>query len=119
MKLRATVLASSSDNGYDGMAYIYCHDPELNYCFSLTRSPDSEDVEVMVVDQRVRRVLGLRLELSKEGFVAHLEPSIAAELDGHTEYEIEFLSTPQGVGLVEAALQTIFREKDGLVVNCL
>jgi len=117
MRLRATVSASANSNTYDGMAYIYCHDPKQNYCFSLTRAVGSDDIEVMVVDQVVHRVDRLEVALHASGFIATLSTESASLLDGHSKYDIEFLPGDWSLQSVEEALAAIFRGKDGLTAN--
>jgi len=117
MKLRATVSASANSDAYDGMAYIYCHDPRQNYCFSLTRAVGSDDIEVMVFDQVVHRVDQLEVALKASGFRATLSMDAASLLDGHSEYDIEFLPGAWNRQTVEEALAAIFRGKEGLSVR--
>jgi len=114
MKLRATVSVSANSDAYDGMAYVYCHDPRQNYCFSLTRAVGSDDIEVMVVDQVVHRVERLEVALQASGFRATLSMDAASLLDGHAEYEIEFLPGDWNPQTVKEALAAIFRGKEGL-----
>lgn len=114
MQLHATVNASANSDVYDGMAYIYCHDPAQNYCFSLTRTVDSDDIEVMVVDQVVHRVDRLDVALHASGFKATFSTEVASLLDGHLEYVIEFLPGDWSRQTIEQALTAIFRGKDGL-----
>lgn len=117
MKLRTTVSASPSSDAYDGMAYIYCCDPALNYCFSLTRLVGSDDIEVMVVDQIVHRVDRLEVCLQASGFKACLSAEAATLLDGHREYDIEFLPGDWSRPAIEDALAAIFRGKAGLTAG--
>ncbi|MNV56026.1 hypothetical protein D3C71_1482930 [compost metagenome] len=117
MRLLATVSASVKSDAYDGMAYIYCHDPKQDYCFSLTRRVDSGDIEVMVVDQVVHRVDRLEVALHASGLIATLSTQAASLLDGHSKYEIEFLPGNWSRQNVEEALAAIFRGKDGLTAN--
>ncbi|SDE61683.1 hypothetical protein SAMN05444679_12641 [Variovorax sp. CF079] len=114
MQLRTTVGTSASSDAYDGMAYIYCHDPAQNYCFSLAREVDSDVIEVMVVDQVVHRVDRLEVALNATGFKATLSTAAASQLDGHREYDIEFLPGDWSRQTVEEALTAIFRGKEGL-----
>lgn len=114
MKLRAIVSASANSGACGGMAYIYCYDPRQNYCFSLTRAFGSNDIEVMVVDQVVHRVEWLGVALHASGFSATLSMNAASLLDGHAEYDIEFLPGDWNPQTVEEALAAIFRGKEGL-----
>lgn len=117
MKLRATVSASANSDAYDGMAYIYCRDLGQNYCFSLTRAVGSDDIEVMVVDQVVHRVDRLEVALQASGFRATLSMDAALMLDGHSEYDIEFLPGDWNHQAIEEALLAIFRGKAGLTAS--
>lgn len=117
MRLLTTVSASVKSGSYDGMAYIYCHDPKQDYCFSLARRVDSSDIEVMVVDQVVHRVDQLEVALHASGLVATLSTQAASLLDGHSKYEIEFLPGNWSRQSVEEALAAILRGKDGLTVS--
>jgi hypothetical protein len=114
MQLRATVNASANGDAYDGMAYIYCHDPRQNYCSSLARTAGSDDIEIMVVDQVVHRVDQLEVALHAARFTATLSTEAASLLDGHRAYDIEFLPGDWSRQTVEEALTAIFRGKEGL-----
>ncbi|SEK14341.1 MULTISPECIES: hypothetical protein [unclassified Variovorax] len=116
MQLHATVSASPRHSDYDGAAYIYCHDPLQDYCFSLIRKTDSSGIEVMVVDQIVRRVDHLDVDLGISGFTATLSQDDAASLDGYIEYRIEFLPGDWEWQTIRNSLAVIFREKTGLVI---
>jgi hypothetical protein len=114
MYLLAQVSASPSDERYDGLASVYCHDPKRNYCFSLSRHPDSSEIEVMVVDQVFQRVRELEVVLSPKGFRARLSAEVAAKLDGEAEYKVEFLGKNLQPFSIEEAMQAVFRGKPGL-----
>ena len=92
-------------------------DPKQNYCFSLARTVGSGDIEVIVVDQIVHRVDRLKVALHAAGFIATLSTEAASLLDGHLEYDIEFLPGDWSRQHVEEALAAIFLERNGLTVN--
>lgn len=117
MLLRTTVSASAPSDAYDRRAYIYCQDPVQNYCFSLSRKASSDWIEVMVVDQVVHRVVELQVALNPDGFKATLNAEAAVMLDGHSDYDIEFLPGGASHETVEAALNMIFQGKGGLSVS--
>jgi hypothetical protein len=98
------------------MASVYCFDPNRSYCFSLTRQIGSDEIEVMVVDQIFRRVNQLNVILSPTGLRATLDPEIASKLDGHVEYEVEFLGQNLEPHTVEEAARAVFRGKSGLSI---
>jgi hypothetical protein len=73
------VAVSVGDDDYGGMAYLYCVD-NSGYCLSLSRSPDAELVEVMVVDQVVHQTGEVVAELYPDKLVVGLSRSAAAAL---------------------------------------
>ena len=115
--LHATINASAHSDARNGLAYIYCHDPKQNYCFSLSREADSNVIEVMVADQVVHRVVDLAVVSTAHGFVATLSDEAAARLDGHRRYEIVSLPPSASQDVIGAALDAIFRGKGGLTAG--
>lgn len=114
MHLNATVSASAFDEYYQ-MALVYCFDREKNYCFSLSRFPEEDEIEVMVLDQINHKVVDLSVELRGSTLNVALDKSLAAHLDGHTSYTIGLLGVegPERDHLRDA-LRKIFEGKHGL-----
>lgn len=117
MHLNATVWASAFDEHYQ-MALVYCFDKEQNYCFSLTRIPEEEEIEIMVLDQINRKVSDLSIELRGETLVVTLDKSVANQLDKHDSYTISLVGVegPKGE-LLRDALRKIFEGKHGLRID--
>ena len=98
------------------MALVYCMDTGSNYCFSLTRFPGEEEIELMVQDQILTKVLDLRLTLQGSVLTASLGNKVASDLDGFDEYVISLEGLDEGrVNLIEA-LQRIFEGKQGFQI---
>lgn len=116
MYLNATVSASSFDEHY-GMALVYCFDKGKNYCFSLSRFPDEDEIDVMVLDQINHKVDDLSVRLEEKILTVNLDGGVATQLDGHTTYTIALLDI-DGVGLLSLhdALRKIFEGKNGLQI---
>jgi hypothetical protein len=114
MNLNATVWASPFDKHYQ-MALVYCFDKEKNYCFSLSRFPEEDEIEVMVLDQINHKVRDLSVELRGSTMSVTLDESLAARLDDHLMYTINIASA-EGAdrGLLCTALSKIFEGKYGL-----
>ncbi|WP_026686725.1 hypothetical protein [Azovibrio restrictus] len=114
MHLNATVSASAFDEQYQ-MALVYCFDRERNYCFSLSRFPEEDEIEVMVLDQINHKVGDLSVKLRGSTLNVILDKSLAAHLDGHTSYTIGLLGIegPERDNLCDA-LRKIFEGKHGL-----
>ncbi|WP_262562484.1 hypothetical protein [Acaryochloris sp. CCMEE 5410] len=72
MALVVQISASPYDTDY-GMAYVYGFDKAKNYCFSLSRFPHSEHIEVMVVDQLVSHVDDLTISVTHNLMTATLD----------------------------------------------
>ncbi|AXF24570.1 hypothetical protein CUJ89_30340 [Burkholderia pyrrocinia] len=114
MELHATVGAATSDLDDDeSFANLYCHDPEQDYCFALSRFPDDATIEVMVRDQINLRVKDLSVRLTDATIDVELEPAIAARLDGHTHYVIHLAPGQHDPVALRAALKEIFDGKSG------
>lgn len=108
MVIHTTGVASSvADDDYGGMAYIYCRD-RSGYCLSLSRYPDANVVEVMVVDQRVHRTSEVTAALYTDKLVVGLAPSVAAYLDGVAEYVVPLSVNLDELLELDAALAAIF-----------
>jgi len=116
MILHATVSGSPHDPFYE-MALIYCFDESKNYCFSLTRRPESKEIEIMVVDQVNERVDTLAVDLYRNQIQAKIPPEPAKKLDGHEKYIIEFQVDDLEFKNISAALEKIFDGKPGLTVH--
>lgn len=114
MHLNATVSASAFDEHYE-MALVYCFDKEKNYCFSLSRFPDENEIEVMVLDQINYKVDDLSVLLRNSTLTVTLNQAVAAKLDGHLNYTIDLVGIDgSGVSLLCDALRKIFEGKHGL-----
>ncbi len=116
MILHATVSGSPHDPFYE-MALIYCFDESQNYCFSLTRRPESQEIEIMVVDQVNERVDTLAVDLYRNQIQANIPSEPAKKLDGHEKYTIEFQVGDLEFKNISAALEKIFDGKSGLTVH--
>lgn len=116
VELVVDIAASPYDADYD-MAYVYCFDAAKNYCFSLSRFPNSEHIEVMVFDQLVSHVDDLTISVSSNLMAATLEEDTAASLDGYQPYNLQFeLTYPEMTRLIDS-LQRIFDGKLGLSID--
>lgn len=112
MQLQTQVSASEFDDHYQ-MAFVYCYDSKQDYCFSLSRFPESEEIEIMVLDQVSCRVNDLSVTLLPDRLWVQLEPAVAALLDGHRVYEVCFKPTEVELGELHDALGQIFKNKSG------
>jgi hypothetical protein len=101
-------ITSTGDAHYDGMAYVYTTDDHTNYVVSLSRVPDSELVEVMVLDQVVQRTTEVSVTLSRDELRITLSPDVAAALDGETEYIMALDLIDEELQALDAALAVIF-----------
>ncbi len=100
------------------MALVYCFDKEQNYCFSLTRSPDESEIEIMVLDQINRKVSDLSIELRGKSLVVALDKAVADSLDKHDSYTINLIDIEDSKGeLLRDALRKIFEGKHGLQIE--
>ncbi|MGA4531731.1 hypothetical protein ACPA1H_15410 [Ectopseudomonas chengduensis] len=115
MKLSAAISASPYDADYD-MALMHCFDSVQNYCFSLTRAPNSDEIEVMVVDQVNHKTDDLTLQLHRNHLKAIINSALAKLLDGHEEYVIEFTANEQEHENLQRSLEKIFEGKKGLSI---
>ncbi|MGC5801426.1 transcriptional repressor [Ralstonia pseudosolanacearum] len=113
VRLQATVSASEFDEHYQ-MAFVYCMDKQRNYCFSLSRFPDEERIEVMVRDQLVCKVDDVWITLDGRTMEVALDSTITARLDGESSYVIKLDTTDEDLLGVHAALRRIFERKSGL-----
>lgn len=112
MDLKVTILASEFDEDYE-MALVYCFDKTKDYCFSLTRLPDSEEIEVMVLDQINHRVNDLSVVLNQSSIEVTLSKEASSNLDGHASYTIAFEPLKTDINELRRALEKIFEEKNG------
>ncbi|MYN00820.1 hypothetical protein GTP41_01775 [Pseudoduganella sp. DS3] len=117
MKLRGIVFASAADEEFEDMAHIWMRDAETAYWFSLSRSLDSNDIEVMVSDQLNYRCKELNVTLSRTGLLMKLNDLAARAMDGHLEYAIEFAPDSQTVEEIKGTLEVIFKGKSGLLLD--
>ena len=116
MNLNATVSGSEHDPFYE-MALLYCFDELKNYCFSLTRMPNSQDIEVMVLDQVNQNLDTLTIDLYRNRIEAIIPRESAKKLDGHEKYTVNFLVDDTEFKNIKAALEKIFDGKMGLTVH--
>ena len=116
MNLQVDISASPYDDHYD-MALVYCFDKSQNYCFSLSRAPDSSEIEIMVCDQINCKVNDLDLILYRNFLKVNLSAVVAAKLDGHQMYKVEFELDDQEYDLIHQSLDKIFEGKKGFIVN--
>ena len=112
MKLNATISASEFDEHYE-MALVYCFDKAKNYCFSLTRFPDSEEIEIMVLDQVNHRVDDLSVVLKSNSIEVSLIEETSKNLDGNASYSIAFDPSDMDINELGKALEKIFEGKNG------
>jgi hypothetical protein len=101
--------ASTADPDYDGMAHMHVVS-ENGYRFSLSRDIGSSLVEVMVCDQLNCMVSDVNASLSQSTLHVELPVSVAAQLDGHASYEIEFRASSAELECLHKVLSTIFNE---------
>lgn len=110
-------IAASPDDEDDDMAYVYCFDAAKNYCFSLSRFPNAEHIEVMVLDQLISHVDDLTISVSSSVITATLEEEITASLDGYQYYDLQFELTPSELTRLIDSLERIFDGKSGLSID--
>jgi len=113
--LNAEVSASPYDEHYE-MALVYCVDRTANQVFSLTRFPDQDEIELMVLDQLVTRVRDLEVTLDGQVLRADLPPEVARDLDGTRQYVVTLMATEVELQQVKDALAKIFEGKAGLFI---
>ena len=109
--LRAGFSASPFDEHYQ-MALVYC--TSGSYCFSLSRFPDRDTIQVMVLDQIHKDVPDLSVELEDGTIYARLDEDTAAKLDGYTHYIVHLGGAEAETDELHAALNKIFEGKKGL-----
>jgi len=113
MRLEASIAASPYDPYYEA-AFVFCHDSEENYSFSLSRTPDQDEIELRVRDHLTTRVRQLDVRWDGSRLTAWLDQPAATRLDGRRTYEIR-VTLAEGQGpAVSAALARIFEGKRGL-----
>ena len=115
MELIATVSASPFDHRYE-MAFVYCYDKTKQYCFSLSRFPDSDLIEIMVRDQINIKTNDLSVTLTGRQLVALLEKHLADRLDGHCEYVVSLDVPDDALPNLLASVGKIFEGKQGLTI---
>jgi hypothetical protein len=114
MQLNATVSAAAFDDDYE-MAFVYCFDREKDYCFSLSRFPQENEIEIMVRDQINYKVNDLSVELRGSTLSVSIDQLLAAQLDGHATYTISLIETDDAEKEhLRDALRKIFEGKHGL-----
>jgi hypothetical protein len=114
MYLNATFSASAFDEHYQ-MALVYCFDREKNYCFSLSRFPEEDEIEVMVLDQINYKVGDLSVHLRGSMLSVSLDQLVAARLDGQRTYTINLIGAEGAAHeSLRGALGKIFEGKHGL-----
>ncbi len=115
MLLRGSVRAFVADPEYDEMAHVNVRDSVSGYWFSLARSSEDSDIEVMVSDQLNHRGDGIQVTLEPQAFHATLSDAVALQLDGNRYYVVEF---PVGqYASIRSALDAIFRGREGLSIG--
>lgn len=95
------------------MAYVHCTDETSGYCFSLSRIPHEEHIELMVYDQLVARISDLPVVFTGHAIHAELHPELASRLDGVSKYEINLLDIDGRRSELISALHKIFEGKTG------
>ncbi len=109
MRFRTNNLGGSpKDEDYGDMAHILCKS-EQGYFFSLTRYPDEQDIEIIVIDQVNSRTDELFASLSSNRLLVTIPPSVAAKLDGETEYVIDFEASAERLTQIDESLAAIFK----------
>ncbi|MFJ2986817.1 transcriptional repressor [Collimonas sp. NPDC087041] len=112
MELHTVASASVFDDHYQ-MAYLYCFDKQKNYCFSLSRFPSEEEIEIMVSDQINHKVTDLSVELRGGTISVCFDRITATKLDGEMNYQIHIQDFDDRKTVILAALQKIFEGKTG------
>jgi hypothetical protein len=74
----------------------------------VSRCPDEELVEVMVIDQVNHRTREIKVELSREQLRLRLSHAAAAELGGVAEYIVPLAATEDELQDLDAALWVNF-----------
>ncbi|MBT4835896.1 MAG: hypothetical protein HON94_00970 [Methylococcales bacterium] len=74
----------------DGLIYAYFYDENQDYCFSVSRFENDEEIEIMVHDQINTIVSQLDITLHSGYMEANIPKIIAGELDGNLNYKIFF-----------------------------
>lgn len=111
--LNAAVSSSPYDERYE-MAFVYCVDRVLNHCFSLSRYPGEQEIEVMAVDQVVAKVDDLDLRLSRASLQARLPQQLVVKLHGIQRYVVQFALDEAAFVSLKESLLKIFEGKGGL-----
>lgn len=113
--LYAVVSASPYDADYD-MAYLYCSDKQSDYCFSLSRFPHEDSIEIMVLDQINTHVADLTVRLTGSCLDVRIPVDVAARLDNIEKYVIHLdISQDERLTIVET-LEKIFEGKSGFSI---
>lgn len=98
------------------MALVYCVDKASGHCFSLTRFPDQEEIELMVVDQIISKVTDLDITLNGRCLIATLPPDLSRRLDGIEQYCVHLDLPDHEFPVLTESLAKIFDGKSGLKV---
>ena len=112
----ATVSASPYDKDYE-MAYVYCYDSSQRCCFSLSRFPDQQEIEVMVEDQSHHRRIDLCVHLKHRTLEVVLDAPSPSAFDRTPEYIIDLQLAEDQEPVLHAALRKIFDGKKGLRID--
>jgi len=115
--LRGVVFALPADDEYDDMAHLWVGDAENAYWFSLSRPVGSDVIEVVTSDHIAHTSIDLSAILSPTGILIKVTQALAAALDGHVEYSIEFHPESEDLCLIRKTLGIIFRGKPGLLID--
>ncbi|WP_372177740.1 hypothetical protein ACCQ23_00670 [Xanthomonas axonopodis pv. phyllanthi] len=96
------------------MALVYCADKQSGHCFSLTRFPDEDAIEVMVIDQVNSKVLDLDVTLDGRCLLAQIPPDLSRKIGGIEQYIVHLDLPDDELPVLVSALQQIFSGKSGL-----
>lgn len=116
-RIYGVVFASPQDDEYDGMAHLWVRDAETAYWLSLTRAVDSNDIEIMVLDQLNYVGADPGVILSSTEIVIKVSAVAARALDGYLEYAVVFHPESQDLSSIRETLEVIFRGKAGLAID--
>lgn len=117
MNLEATTIGFGIRQGTTEMTYLYCYDDKKDYCFSLVRVPDSDKIEVMVLDQLNDKVNDVNLTLTRGSLLAHFEKDVAIKLDNILSYTVYFNLSDEKYFELKKVLEVIFEDKSGFQID--
>ncbi len=111
LKLNISMFSCTPCHEENGMASAYFMDDAKDYCFSLSRLPESEEIEVMVFDQILSHVTSLSVTLKRDSLVVNRDHETALMLDGNTHYELFFHADEKEFHTIFSSVQKIFEGK--------